>query len=207
MARKTLLILAVLALPSFLLVTVESGVALAQPIFAGTVSCGLWSGTITFDPPLMNGGTSHHEGFVISATLGNTASQCSSSTANPGSVIGTLSGNLHYIDVGDANNCATVFSGVPLPAPVNSKMIIEWTAPDGAPTKWKEPSSGPAFSVEGAANESNITVTGGTVKKSFAPDAAAIAMLADTGWPATIAAKCASGGLSSLTLSASAGSW
>ena len=211
MARKTILILAALSLPSFLLVLAESGVAEAQPIFPGSVTCnatgGIWSGTISFVPPLMNGGISHHEGFVISGTLGNTASLCSSSTAVPGTDIGTIQGNLHYMGVG-ANNCATVFSGAALPAPVNSKIIIKWTTPVGVPTRWKEPLSGPAFSMVGAANSSSITITGGTVKKSFGPFPAATATLSDAGWPAAVAAGSASaGGLGSLTLSTSAGTW
>jgi hypothetical protein len=216
MARKIVLILAATALPSLLIVAAESGVANAasNPTnLPGNVTCspagGVWSGAITFTPPLLNGGTSSTEVFTVQATLGNSASFCvAPSVTVP--VLGTIVGKLKFSIPGNANNCATIFSGVTLPAPAaGSKFKMTWTTPAGSnPTKWTQPT---AFKVTGAANSSGIAIKHGTVAGSFTPFAAPKATLSDATWPGlagAVATGCASaGGLASLTLSTSSGKW
>jgi hypothetical protein len=214
MARKTLLMLAATALPTLLLMTVGSGGAGASPIFPGNVTCnstgGVWRGTITFTPPLFNGGTSTHELFKIKADLGNTTSPCVTTTTNPGIVIGKIKGALKFLGA-HANSCATVFSGTAL-APTAGRFVMKWTSPVGMPTHWKQPAP---LSVTGAANMGSIAITGGTVTGSFVPIVGPTATLSDTSWPSStgpVATGCAStGGLHSLALSpptgTSTGTW
>ncbi len=211
MARKTVLILAAAALPSLFVVSVASSVAQAasNPVnFPGTVSCnqssGIWSGAITFSPPLMNGGTASTEIFTVKAVLGNTGSPC---VTTAGFVaLGTIAGKLKLSIPGSANNCATIFSGVTLPAPTGGKFKMAWTSPAGGnPTKW---TNAPPFSVTGAVTQADIVVKSGTVAGSFTPFANPKATLSDANWPGAVAAGCASlGGLGSLTLSTSSGKW
>jgi hypothetical protein len=216
MARKIVLILSAFVLPSFLFIALESGAASAvsngvnQP---GQVTCspahGVWTGTIRFVPPLMNGGTANKEKFVINATLGNSASPC---VTTAGTVaLGTIKGLLKFHIPGSANNCATIFSGAALPAPVgvNSRFQIIWSTPPGSnPTNWKQL---PPFVVTGSAGLNDITISGGKVTGSYSPYPPANATLSDTNWPGAsgaVATGCAStGGLASLTLSTSAGTW
>ena len=213
MIRKTLLILAAAALPSLLLISVESGVAQANPIFPGNVTCSLasggnWSGSITFTPPLKNGGTATTETFKVIAKLGSGTNPCVTSTTNPGHVVGLIKGKLKFTTSGGANDCNAIFSGSALPAPVGaiSKFNLRWLAPPGAPTHWVHPAP---FVVTGALAKNNITVNGGTVAAvSFVPYPTPNATLSGTGWPATVAAGCASaGGLTSLPLDQSLGTW
>ena len=214
MARKLVLILAASALTSALTVTAESGVAHAVPYpvnLPGKVKCsaagGVWNGSIGFTPPLMNGGTASTETMIVQAALGNTASPCPTTTTGL-VVIGTIVGKLTFSIPGNANNCATIFSGVALPVPAG-KFKMTWTSPAGSnPTKWTQPS---AFSVTGAAAMTKITVKNGTVAGSFSPFANPRASLSDANWPGaggSVATGCAStGGLASLTLGTSAGIW
>ncbi len=119
---------------------------------------------------------------------------------------GKITGALKFV-LPNANACATVFSGSPLPPPVGtiSNFHLTWGNPPGAPTNWKHP---PPFSVTGAAAMTNISVTGGKVTGSFSPYPTPNATLSDAGWPTTIATACAStAGLSSLTLGTSGGTW
>ncbi len=209
MGKRALFVIATLVVLSPLFVAIESGPAGAVTL-PGTVKCssagGVWNGTIRFTPPLFNGGSATVEKMVVSATLGSTASPCIPSVASVGPVIGAITGGLGFSMTG-ANNCATIFSGSALPAPVTgSKFKMTWTTPSGATaTTWKQPSN---FSFVGAAAMSKITITNGTVAGSFAPFANPNAVLKDVGWPTTIASACAStSGLSSLTLGMSKGKW
>ncbi len=215
MARKFVLILSASALLSLFVVTVETAVAQAasNPTnLPGKVTCspagGVWSGAVTFAPPLMNGGTASTETLTVKATLGNTASSCVTTTGIV--ALGVISGSLTFSIPGSANNCATIFSGVMLPAPAAaSKFKITWTTPAGYnPTNWKQPT---AFKVTGAANSSGIAIKHGTVAGSFTPLAAPKATLSDATWPGAggaVATGCASaGGLGSLTLGTSSGKW
>ncbi len=213
MARKTILILASV-LPSLLLVAAGSSVAQAarNPVLPGTVACspvgGVWTGTIRFVPPLINGGVANNEKMIIKAKLGNTTSPC---VTTAGFVaLGTIKGKLKFHIPGAANNCATIFSGLALPAPaLASKFKIKWTTPAGStPTTWTQP--GP-FVVTGALALNNITITGGAVAGSFTPFALQSATLSDATWPGAagaVATGCAApGGLAALTLSTSSGTW
>ncbi len=215
MARKTVLITASLALPSIFLLTVGSGVAQAartNPVLPGSVTCnagnGVWAGRIIFSPPLLNGGTANIEKIKVVARLGSTTSPCLTGFGSP--QIGRIVGKLLVSDPGTANNCATIFSGVALPAPIAppSKFILHWTTPAGTPTTWKPP--GP-FGVTGSAGLNNIVINGGTVTGSFSPFAGPTATLSDASWPGVggaVATGCAStGGLHLLTLGTSSGSW
>jgi len=211
MVRKVLLIVAAVALPSLLLVTVGTNVAQANPVFPGNVTCnasgGNWSGSISFSPPLKNGGTATTETFPVVAKLGTAANPCLTSTTNPGVVVGLIKGKLKFVTSGGANDCNAIFTGTALPAPVGptSKFILKWLSPAGAPTHWKHPLP---FVVTGALAKNNITISGGTVTGSFAPFATPNATLTDTGWTAAVTGGCASaGGLTSLSLGQSAGQW
>jgi hypothetical protein len=213
MARRLVLILATTVLMSLLLVRLDSVAAHAVTYgtnLPGKVTCspagGVWNGTITFTPPLMNGGTASTETFTVQAALGNSASPC---ITNAGFVaLGSIVGKLTFSIPNSANNCATIFSGVTLPAPAG-KFKMTWTSPAGSnPTKWTQPS---AFKVTGAANLSDIAVKRGAVAQSFAPLPNPKATLSDANWPGAggaVATGCASlGGLASLTLSTSTGTW
>jgi hypothetical protein len=212
MARKTVLILATVGVSLLLLVTVKGATASAiyNPTpFPGTVTCntasGVWNGAISFSPALFNGGTAASETMIIKATLGNSASPCITTSGIV--VTGVISGKLQFNISGSANNCATIFSGVALPAPVAASQIkIQWTTPaGGSPTVWKQPSN---FSVTGAAGLNKITIKHGTVTGSFAPFANPKAVLSDTGWPTAVASGCGSStGLSNLSLGTSSGKW
>jgi len=215
MARKTVLILASLVLPSLLLVTVGSGVANAartNPVLPGSVTCnaanGVWAGRIIFSPPLLNGGSANIEKIKVAARLGNTASPCLTGFGTP--QIGRIVGKLLVNDPGTANNCATIFGGVPLPAPMAppSKFKLHWTTPAGSPTTWMPP--GP-FVVTGSAGLNDITINGAAVTGSFSPFVGPTATLSDANWPGAggaVATGCAStGGLHVLTLGTSSGSW
>jgi hypothetical protein len=166
----------------------------------------VWNGTISFTPPLFNGGGASTEVMIVKAALGNTASPCVGTTGI--AALGSIAGKLTFSIAGSANNCATIFSGVALPAPVG-KFKMTWTTPAGSnPTKWTQPS---AFSVTGSAALSSITVKNGTVAGSFTPFANPKATLSDANWPGAtgaVATGCAStGGLANLTLSTSTGKW
>ncbi len=211
MARKAVRILASLALPSLLLVTVGSGVAQAArtyPVLPGQVTCnaanGKWNGKVVFSPPLRNGGIANVEHIKIAAKLGSTVNPCQTGFGTPQT--GAIVGKLIINNAGTANNCATIFSGAPLPAPVApSKIKLHWIAPAGTPTTWQPP--GP-FVVVGAAAMNDITINGATVTGSFSPFALPTATLSDAGWPATVAAGCGSvAGLRLLTLGTSSGTW
>jgi hypothetical protein len=214
MTRKTMLILAATALPSLFVVASASNVAQAasNPVnLPGTVTCspsgGVWSGVITFAPPLMNGGTANTEVFTVKAALGNTASPC---VGTAGFVaIGSIAGKLKFSIPGSANNCATIFSGVTLPAPTGGRFKMIWTTPAGGnPTKW---TNAPTFLVTGAASLADIVVKRGAVAGSFTPFGAPKATLSDANWPGAsgaVSTGCASStGLGSLTLSTSSGKW
>jgi hypothetical protein len=215
MARKTVLILAAMVLSPLLLVTVESSVAQAWPIFPGSVTCapgaGVWHGTVHFIPPLKNGGAANLETINVSAHLGDVGSQCTTTMIPPAGnmVIGRVA--MHLIDFnvpGAANSCGTIFSGSALPAPIGTSALVRhWNPPHGKKTTVKQLPT--PFTVEGTPLMNNITITGGNVNPlgSF-PAGVPSATLSDAGWPAAIAAGCASaGGLHSLTLSTSTGTW
>jgi hypothetical protein len=216
MSRRILAALAAVVLPSLFLVTVESGVAQAVTnpvVLPGNVTCstagGTWNGIVTFSPPLKNGGTSNHEEIRVKAILGSTSSPCV--TTGGFVAIGAIAGQVKFHIPGTANNCSTIFSGLALPTPTNTTAAppifkIKWTTPSGsAPTKWKQPAN---FVVTGAAASTSITINGGTASDSFTPIAAPTATLSDSTWPAAVAAGCSSaGGLGSLTLSTSTGTW
>jgi hypothetical protein len=108
----------------------------------------------------MNGGTANTEKIIVQATLGNTASPCVTTPGFP--ALGAIVGTLTFSITGSANNCATIFSGVTLPAPAAaSKFKMTWTTPEGSnPTNWTQPTP---FKVTGAANSSGITIKHGTV--------------------------------------------
>jgi hypothetical protein len=155
----------------------------------------------------MNGGTATTETMVVTASLGNTASPCVTTSGTI--ALGTITGQMTFNISGGANNCATIFSGIPLPAPSPGKFKMTWTTPTGGnPTKWIQP--GP-FSVKGAATLAQIKITGGTVTGSFTPFGAPKAVLSDTNWPGAsgaVATGCSSSaGLASLTLGTSKGKW
>ena len=158
----------------------------------------------------MNGGTSSTEIFTVQATLGNYGQFCvAPSVTVP--VLGTIVGKLKFSIPGNANNCATIFSGVTLPAPAAALQVqddldhacgLQPDQLDEQPT---------AFKVTGAANLSGIAIKRGTVAGSFTPFAAPKATLSDANWPGlagAVATGCASAtGLASLTLSTSSGKW
>jgi hypothetical protein len=214
MVGRVLRIVTAIALPVVLLVTVQSGVAGAHPVLAGTVTCtpagGAWSGgaaVVTFSPPLVNGGTSPTETMVVggaySVKFGG-ASPCTAAALSPPTVDGALKGKLVF-HIPDADSCSTVFSGTPIVPIHSSKFKMKWLAPSGAPTLWKPPVP---FSLVGASNMTDITITGGHLTGSFASYPTPTAILRDTSWTAgTIGAACASGGVSSLTLAKSSGAW
>jgi hypothetical protein len=212
MRRKCILIVTAVALSSLVSIPIGVGVAGAtsfpvnQP---GTVTCtsahGVWSGLIAFSPPLFNGGTSSTETMIIKSDLGNTASPCVTSAGTV--ALGTITGKLTFTIAGNANNCATIFSGTALPSPASTdKLKMTWSTPSGSnPTKWTQPS---AFKVTGSAGSSDIVIKLGTVSGSYTPFANPKATLSDSGWPGTVASSCASTtGLSSLTLATSSGKW
>jgi hypothetical protein len=122
MARRLALFPSASALSSALSVTIAPSAAHAVSFgtnIPGKVTCspagGVWNGTITFTPPLFNGKTANTETLVVKALLGNTESSC---IANTGIVaFGSIKGKLTFSIPGSANNCATIFSGVTLPAP------------------------------------------------------------------------------------------
>ncbi len=183
-----------------------------NPVLLGSVTCnaanGVWSGRVVFGPPLKNGGNANVEKIKVVARLGNTASPC---LTNSGTIeIGRIVGKLIVNNPGTANNCATIFSGVALPAPIAppSKFKMTWLTPAGTPTTWKPP--GP-FVVVGSAGLNNITINGGAVTGSFSPIPGPTATLSDANWPGlagAVATGCASpGGLRSLTLGTSSGTW
>jgi hypothetical protein len=164
MAKKFASLFGAVAISSLLLVASQAGLASAavNPIvLAGYVTCtpahGAWNGTITFQPPLMTGGTATSETMVVKATLGNTANQCVASTGI--AVIGAISGILAY-NIAGANNCATVFSGTAItPLAGTSKLTMAWSSPAGsAPTKWKQPGN---FKLKGPVARTKLTLTGG----------------------------------------------
>ena len=216
MSRKIFLVLAAAALPSLLLMTVDSGVAQAarsNPVIQpGSVTCAnSWTGVIKFAPPLQTSGTAVSEVFTIKATLGNTAAPCATTA---GTVeLGKLAGKLKFVvpTPGGANSCAIVFGGgsrVPVPA---SKLKLKWLAP-GAPSVWKKL---PLFSVVGTlGSPSTLAISGGKVVGSFAsppppPPTASLSGAAASWSAAAITTACAtSSGLASLPLSApSTGTW
>jgi hypothetical protein len=167
----------------------------------------VWNGKIRFVPPLKNNGTANNERFVVSATLGNTGSLCVPSTGIV--LLGKIKGALKFHIPGAANRCPVIFSGVALPTPAApSRFTMTWNPPAGStPTHWTQPLGSP-FVVTGAAGRTDITITGGKVAGSFAPYVGPTATLSDAGWPAAIAAGCATAaGLASLTLSTSTGTW
>jgi hypothetical protein len=213
MARKVVLIVSAMALFSVVSVAAVSGVAGAasyHPVLPGNVTCnpsgGVWSGRVTFTPPLMNGGIANKEKIVVKATLGNTTSPC---VTNAGFVaIGAIAGKIKVKDPGTANNCATIFGGSALPpAVLASAFKLVWTSPPGAPTNWTQPSF---FSVVGSVTGSNIAISAGSIAGSFTPGTPS-ATLSDANWPGAtgaVATGCASStGLSALTLSTSSGAW
>jgi hypothetical protein len=215
MTRKVVHILSASAMVSLFAMTVATTVAQAasNPTnLPGKVACspsgGQWSGAISFSPPLMNGGTSSTETVTVQAALGNTASPCVTTPGFP--AIGTIVGKLKFNIAGNANNCATIFSGVALPAPTaGSHLKMTWTTPAGSnPTTWTQPS---AFSVTGAATLASIAIKHGMVAGSFTPMGAPKATLSDANWPGAsgaVSTGCSStGGLSSLTLGTSTGKW
>jgi hypothetical protein len=183
-----------------------------MPVFPGSVTCnaasGVWSGSVTFTPPISFSGSASHEVIKVVAKLGNTTSPClTSSTPPAGSkVLGLIKGKAKFSGTA-ANNCATVFSGSSN-VPVAAAFLMKWLTPPGAPTHWILP---PAFSFVGAASFANITVTGGHVTGSFAPNGNLIAVLSAPSWPGTtgaVAVGCtSSAGLHSLPLSSSSGTW
>jgi hypothetical protein len=198
--------IAAMALPLLLVMTIGSGPAQASPILPGHVTCtNNWVGTIRFVPPLFNGGSAPNEKMIVVAKMGNTANPCT--TVPAGVELGAVKGLLKFVMPG-ANNCANVFSGTALPAPTAaSKFKMTWSAPAGAPTIWRQP--GP-FAVTGALAMTDITINGGalTAGSSFPAPPPPSATLSGTGWPATIAAACASTtGLAHLALATSTGSW
>ena len=216
MSRRILVVLAAAVLPALVLVTVGSGVAgaVTNPvILPGNVTCstagGVWTGYVTFSPPLKNGGTSNNEELIVKAALGSTATPCV--TTGGFVAIGVIAGQLRFHIPGTANNCATIFSGSALPTPTNTtaappRFKIKWTTPSGSdPTKWKQPAP---FVVTGAAAMTSIAINGGTASLSFTPYALPTATLSNSNWPAAVAAGCSSaGGLGNLTLSTSTGTW
>jgi len=212
MGRKLALVISAAAVPVLLLTTVGVGAAGAMPVFPGSVTCnagsGIWSGSITFSPPLLNVGVAPSEVMTVVAKLGNTASPClTSSTPPAGSkVTGLIKGKAKFVMPG-ANSCATVFSGT-ANIPVAAKFVMKWLSPPGAPTQWKVPV---AFSFVGAVTYASLTVTGGHVTGSFAPYGNPIAVLSAPSWPGSswaVAVGCGStGGLHSLPLSGSSGAW
>lgn len=201
------IVVAASALAVALIPVVEAGAAITYPpVLPGVVTCnqtsGVWSGTITFSPPLFNAGAATAEKMIVKATLGNTASPCvtNAGTANLGSIKGTL-----IFTGSHANKCSKVFSGLSRVPTPTSKFKLKWTAPPGAPTPWTQPSS---FSVVGAPGMTSLTVTGGMVTGSFAPYATPNAVLSDSNWSTAVPLGCSSTtGLASLTLGTSAGTW
>jgi hypothetical protein len=212
MSRRIVLVTVAAVLPVLLLVTVDTGVAGANPVFPGTVTCnagsGVWSGAVTFSPALLNGGTATGEVVKVVAKLGNTASPClTSSTPPAGSkVLGLIKGVAKFTGPG-ANNCATVFSGSSN-VPVAAKFLMKWLTPPGAPTRWRQP---PAFSFVGAAGLASLTVTGGKVTGSFAPYPTPTAVLSAPTWPGAsglVTTGCTSStGLHTLPLNSSSATW
>jgi hypothetical protein len=185
---------------------VEAAAVTFQPVLPGVVTCnpsqGVWTGTIRFSPPLINGGTSTTEKMVVSATLGNSASPCVTTAGI--AVDGAIKGTLIFNGAG-ANKCSKVFNGLSRVPTTTSKFKLTWTVPPGAPTPWKQP---PAFSVVGAPSMTSMSVTGGKVTGSFSPYATPNATLSDSSWSSAVPLGCASSsGLGSLTLGTSAGTW
>lgn len=203
--------LTALVLSPFLFLVTASGVAQANP-FPGTVTCspahGVWNGRVTFNPPLKFGGTANTETINVSATLGTALNPCLTTMVPPprSMVRGKLA--MHLIDIsvpGAANDCATIFSGLALtPLSRHAAVIAHWTHPHGPKTKETR------MSVTGTAAPvfTSITVSGGVLAGSFTPFATPSATLQDANWNAVVPAGCASaGGLHSLTLSTSTGTW
>ena len=73
---------------------------------------GVWSGSVTFTPPLSFSGAASHEVIKVVAKLGNTTSPCLTSSTPPAGnkVIGLIKGKAKFSGTA-ANNCAFVFSG------------------------------------------------------------------------------------------------
>jgi hypothetical protein len=186
---------------------VEAGAVIKfNPVLPGVVTCnasqGVWSGGITFNPPLLNGGTSTTETMVVKATLGNSASPCVTTAGI--AVAGAIKGTLTFTGA-KSNRCSKVFSGLSRVPTSTSKFKLTWITPPGAPTPWKQL---PMFSVVGAPGMTSLTVTGGKVTGSFAPYGTPNATLSDSTWSAVVPAGCASSaGVSSLTLGTSSGTW
>jgi hypothetical protein len=196
------------AIPTVLLVTVGVGVAQAQPLLPGTVTCSgsSWSGIITFTPHLKTNGVSPHEVFTIKAVLGNTAAPCGTSFGGP--ELGQIKGKLKFMSTASNNRCGTVFSGHPL-VPMGGAFKLKWITPAGAPTLWTRP---PSFSSTGAVNMTDIAIAGGAVSGSFTPYATPNATLTGpvASWgTAPVTAACNTpGGLASLPIGAgSTGTW
>ena len=169
---------------------------------------GRWSRGRDISPPLLSSGTSHHETLKIgrppySVKFGG-SSPCGAPSLTPRTVDGALKGTLKFT-MPDANRCSTIFSGSPLVPVVASKFKMTWVNPHGVPTLWKQPSP---FSVTGASNMTSLTITGGALTGSFSSYPTPTATLSDTTWTAAlINGACSSGGLSSLTLALSSGTW
>jgi hypothetical protein len=212
MAKKVTSLFGAVAISSLLLVASQAGLASASVvnpiILPGFVKCipahGVWNGLISFQPPLMNGGTATTETIVVKATLGNTGNLCAASTGI--AVVGAISGILAY-NIAGANNCATLFSGIAItPLAAASKLTMTWSVPAGsAATKWMQPGN---FKLKGPVAMNKLNLTGGGLAGSFHTYPTPASVFTDAGWPATILAGCASaGGLGSLTLSGSKGAW
>jgi hypothetical protein len=148
--------------------------------------------------------------MTVVAKLGNSASQCVTSSTPPANsrVIGLIKGKAKF--VGPASNaCANVFSGS-TNVLASAKFLMKWLTPAGAPTHWKQP---PVFSFNGAASFASLTISGGKVTGSFAPftSPGPSAVLSAPTWPGAsgdVATGCAAtSGLHTLSLSSSAGIW
>jgi hypothetical protein len=195
------------ALVLTLVPAVEAGAVIKfPPVLPGVVTCnpsqGVWSGSITFTPPIFNGGTATTEKMVVKATLGNSASPCVTTAGI--AVTGAIKGTLTFTGA-KSNRCSKIFNGASHVPTATSKFKLTWTTPPGAPTVWKQPS---AFSVIGAPSMTSLSVTGGAVTGSFSPYASPNAMLADSTWGTSVPLGCASSaGISNLTLGTSAGTW
>jgi hypothetical protein len=177
-----------------------------QPVLPGVVNCnpsqGVWSGSITFTPPIINSGTATTEKMVVKATLGNSASPCVTTAGI--AVAGAIKGTLTFTGA-KSNRCSKIFNGASHVPTATSKFKLTWITPPGAPTVWKQPSS---FSVVGAPSMTSLNVTGGTVTGSFSPYATPNATLSDSSWGTSVPLGCASSsGISSLPLGTSAGTW
>jgi hypothetical protein len=190
-----------------LIPAVDAGAVIKfQPVLPGVVTCnasqGVWSGVITFTPPLLSGGTATTETMVVKATLGNSASPCVTTAGI--AVAGAIKGTLTFTGA-KSNRCSKVFNGASHVPTSTSKFKLTWTTPPGAPTPWKQL---PVFSVVGAPSMTSLAVTGGKVTGSFSPYATPNATLSDSSWAAAVPSGCGStAGVASLPLGTSAGTW